>query len=297
MSEVTIDPNSPSPTAASAPTAAAPQLSEETLRLATLGRGEAPPEPPPATGPAVKERPADIPEKFWDAEKGEIRVDALLKSYTELEKFKGGAPEPKGDEPPAGDQPADPSVTDPVDPPAGIAPELFSDAAAEFSNTGDLSEETREKIIAGGIPPELLDTYLAGVKALSEQLTARVYELSGGQERYAAAVEWAKTNWTPAQIEKYNASLNDPDLRDIAVKGLLAAAVLPAGEGQLTFPAGGAATGDLYHDKEEFTRDLAEADAKNDTLARRAAVAKLERSKKAGTLKHVTPRSGLRRFG
>jgi len=31
-------------------------------------------------------RPADIPEKFWDAETGTLRVDALLKSYRELER-------------------------------------------------------------------------------------------------------------------------------------------------------------------------------------------------------------------
>ncbi|TCH97966.1 hypothetical protein EJV46_12175 [Roseococcus sp. SYP-B2431] len=31
-------------------------------------------------------RPSDIPEKFWDSENGAMRVDALLKSYRELER-------------------------------------------------------------------------------------------------------------------------------------------------------------------------------------------------------------------
>jgi hypothetical protein len=31
-------------------------------------------------------RPTDVPEKFWDEEAGAVRVDALLKSYRELEK-------------------------------------------------------------------------------------------------------------------------------------------------------------------------------------------------------------------
>ncbi|MDI3306914.1 MAG: hypothetical protein QJR07_07395 [Acetobacteraceae bacterium] len=31
-------------------------------------------------------RPADVPKKFWDAETGTLRVDALLKSYRELER-------------------------------------------------------------------------------------------------------------------------------------------------------------------------------------------------------------------
>jgi hypothetical protein len=32
--------------------------------------------PPPP--PAGKSRPGDVPEKFWDAEAGALRVDALL---------------------------------------------------------------------------------------------------------------------------------------------------------------------------------------------------------------------------
>lgn len=53
------------------------------------------PNPAPAADPAPKEpekkdfvvkRPENIPEKFWDAEKSEPKVDSILKSYTELEK-------------------------------------------------------------------------------------------------------------------------------------------------------------------------------------------------------------------
>ena len=35
-------------------------------------------------------RPADVPEKFWNSEQGAVRVDALLKSYSELERKLGG---------------------------------------------------------------------------------------------------------------------------------------------------------------------------------------------------------------
>lgn len=40
----------------------------------------------------ARQRPEDIPEKFWDGERGEIRTEALLKSYTELERKMGGLP-------------------------------------------------------------------------------------------------------------------------------------------------------------------------------------------------------------
>jgi hypothetical protein len=42
--------------------------------------------PPAATDAAAASRPADVPEKFWDAATGTLRTDALLKSYGELER-------------------------------------------------------------------------------------------------------------------------------------------------------------------------------------------------------------------
>lgn len=41
---------------------------------------------PPSPAPGAKARPGDVPEKFWDGEAGALRVDALLKSYRELER-------------------------------------------------------------------------------------------------------------------------------------------------------------------------------------------------------------------
>lgn len=39
--------------------------------------------------PAAPARPDEVPEKFWDAESGTVRTEALLKSYTELERKLG----------------------------------------------------------------------------------------------------------------------------------------------------------------------------------------------------------------
>lgn len=44
-------------------------------------------DPAPAAGPDGKpQRPEDVPEAFWDAEKGAIRPDALVKSWRDLRK-------------------------------------------------------------------------------------------------------------------------------------------------------------------------------------------------------------------
>jgi hypothetical protein len=44
-----------------------------------------------APDPELPARPAGVPEKFWDAEAGGLRVDALLKSYRELERRLGSS--------------------------------------------------------------------------------------------------------------------------------------------------------------------------------------------------------------
>ena len=56
--------------------------------------GEAPEEEANADAacdPEISQRPSDVPEKFWDTESGQIRTDALVKSYLELERKLGGA--------------------------------------------------------------------------------------------------------------------------------------------------------------------------------------------------------------
>lgn len=52
--------------------------------------GSTPPEEKDPEKPSVDgERPENIPEKFWDAEKKSIKTDSLVKSYTDLEKQYG----------------------------------------------------------------------------------------------------------------------------------------------------------------------------------------------------------------
>lgn len=51
------------------------------------------PDAPADTTPAAKVRPDTVPEKFWDATKGEMKsADEILKAYVELEKMKSKAP-------------------------------------------------------------------------------------------------------------------------------------------------------------------------------------------------------------
>ena len=66
----------------------------------SLGPDLAPAQAQPSTNrPAPANRPANVPAKFWDPAKGEIRTDALLRAYQDLER-RNSAPA----------KPAEPSV-------------------------------------------------------------------------------------------------------------------------------------------------------------------------------------------
>lgn len=287
-----------------------PALSPETQALAELGRtGGAPPVDPlrpvvadPSASTATKaDRPEYIPEKFWDAEAGTPRLEDLAKSYAELERQRS---QPKVEEPKVETPKAEePKVEDEkvAEAAAKLPTATFEAASAEFAEKGELTPETRKAILDVGVPEEFLDTYLQGVQAIARTVAAEVYDLAGGEDVYSAAIEFARENWTQDQVDAFDQALANPNLRGTAVKGLIADFRSTAGgEGVLTTGGSGSDAGNVYHDKQDFLNDLADAEkdrTPKGEQARRAAIAKLQRSKKAGTLKEVTPRTGLSAFG
>lgn len=297
-----------------------PQLSEETQRLAELGRNgaSAPPEfrPQDAGKPA---RPADVPEKFWDAEKGAVNQEALLKSYLELEKTRG--------QPPAQETPEQKAAREEAEKLANETPEQKvareeaerkkaeepdnkgdkPDANAETSplssaievaqadyaaNNGELSADSRKALVDAGIPEAQINLYLEGVKAQERAMLATATEAAGGID-VNELLGWAGQSLDEAQISHLNAGLANPKtladtVRDLA--GRYRAA--NPGEGRLTNVAGSTNYGDVYTSNDEYLKDMAAAEKSGDTVARSKAVQKLSRSRKAGTIKAVTPRRG-----
>jgi hypothetical protein len=77
-------------------------MSENLLDVGPVSAGQNMPVPeaPGPEAPQLAERPEDVPEKFWDAERGALRVDALLKSYLELERKLSARFMPPGEDAP-----------------------------------------------------------------------------------------------------------------------------------------------------------------------------------------------------
>lgn len=163
---------------------------------------------------ASTERPEWLPEKFQSP------VD-LAKAYGELEKKVGSK---------------------------GVDFTSLDQYATEFTQNGDLSEESFKAITAMGFPEPLVRAYVEGQKAVMESNMNSVMSTVGGSEKYAAMTEWASENMAPEEIDSFNQIMESGNMNSIkfAVQGLKARYEQAAGtsgrliQGETSGPSGGA---------------------------------------------------------
>jgi hypothetical protein len=262
---------------------------QESLRVAREGLPVVDPHAKPVS---ATPRPDGVPEKFWDAEKGVVRVDALTQSYAELEaKLSGKVEAPKE---PEGD-PADVEVKNGKivkkegEAEAGEAApnpltETITAAATEFTADGKFTEETATKLAELGIPPEVQQVYLAGLSALQSQQTATVHGYVGGEDKYNAMAAWAGKNLSDAELDAFNASLDNPALAQNAVIGLYTRYSQAApSEGTKLAPTNGmAASSDVFASRDELTHAMSDPRYRTDPVYQKQVVEKLARTRASG---------------
>lgn len=166
---------------------------------------------------AVPERPEWVPEKFYNAETGEVDYEAFGKSHKELERQ---FHESRQKTPKEGDESAEDGESDEAGDqkvPAGLMEQPSVKAAQEaFAADGKLSDEHYAELEKDGIPREMVDAYVAGQIANSTAITNAAYEAAGGEEQYAAMQQWAAENLTEGQKKAFNLQLDTGDAEVIA---------------------------------------------------------------------------------
>jgi hypothetical protein len=248
--------------------------------------------PEGGTTPAPAARPEYIPEKFWDASAGAANVEALAKSYAELEKKIGAPKEPAQQQgatipdPPAPVQ--EPPAQQPAegeDTPATQA--AIDDANAELATNGDFTPETVEKLKKAGLDPEHTKEAFKAVQTVALQ---RAASLAGGEDEFNAAVAWAQANMAPAEIAAYNETVSKRGTFDIAVEGLMARYRKANGtEGNsVTANSNGLpATTDqsTFGSHREMTDAIGSVQYREDPKYRAEIEAKVQRTRRAGTIR------------
>jgi hypothetical protein len=183
---------------------------------------------------AVQERPAEIPEKFF--KDGVINYKEMAKSYVELEK-KGSIPAPVAENKPIIPAPVADNKPAPIQAPLvipGVDAPSVAKYTDELSTAGKLSDESYAALQKAGYPKSVVDAYVKGLTAESDQAEAvsgaliadkQITEITnsvGGQEVLTDMLTWATNNLEASDLAAYNKAVGSSDVGQVklAVNGL-----------------------------------------------------------------------------
>ena len=153
----------------------------------TVQEPQAQPQEVTAEEEGVVTLPSDV-EEFTMPDKFEGKsAEEIAKSYMELEKFKGQAPE-AGDEVPPQE--------------AEVAPE-GNKYMQEYYESGELSEDTYAELLEQGVSREDVDDRLEFESYKSKKAVDDLVSVIGGIEEFTAMDEWSKENMTPEALKEF----------------------------------------------------------------------------------------------
>jgi len=222
--------------------------------------------------------------KYKDAED-------LEAAYIELQKKLGGdKPEPEED---TQDPPEAKEEVDEEDPwKDDVGAQAIFQAANEFENKGELSEDTRESLYKMD-SKDLVDAYYRVQDSLPESEPDAVESTPlsdadidsiqsavGGPDAYKNMTSWAQENFSPEEVQAYDKALEGGDLNNInfALQALYYRYTDAVGsEGEMI--QGKASTAvDGFRSQQEVVRAMADERYDNDPAYRKDVYDKLERS-------------------
>lgn len=219
------------------------------------------------------ERPEWLPEKFKSPED-------MAKAYASLESKLGQSSQESSSEQEEAGQEADTpqsanEVSELLDS-KGLDFDVFQQ---EYAETGTLSSEAYEALQEAGFPKSMVDTWIEGQNALSQQMTANMQSIVGGPEQYNNLVQWAAENLPEDDIDAFNATMDtqDPKMIRLAVQGLNARYRSEA-EPSLLQGATGTVSGGKFNSNAELTEAMRDPRYAKDPAYRQAVADKLARS-------------------
>ena len=158
-----------------------PTLEEQANAIDTQAQEQAEEANKPMTYSEEDTRPEWLPEKF-------ANVEEMAKAYSELESKMGSGEE----------------VTEEVTSEPDTQENAIALASEEFSEKGELSEETYKALEAQGLNKVVVDSYIAGQQAIVNQQQMEITAEIGGMQEYSKLSNWAAENLSDSDLEAYN---------------------------------------------------------------------------------------------
>jgi len=218
------------------------------------------------------ERPEWLPEKFKSPED-------MAKAYSALESKLG---QPQREEEEVSEEvqelvSADASEISEVLGANGID---FDVLQQEYQELGGLSEDAYAALEEAGFPEAVVDQWIAGQQAISQQVQTEMFSLVGGQEQYQELVGWAADALPEAEIDAFNATMatQDPNMIRLAIQGLNARYRSEAAPSLLQGGTGPVSTGGKFESTAELTAAMSDPRYEKDPAYRQQVSDKLARS-------------------
>ncbi|QOV06114.1 scaffolding protein [Rhizobium phage Pasto] len=242
------------------------------------------------TGPdapvTTVERPANVPEKFWNAETGSVNTEALLASYGELEGKLGGTTQETPAEAPAGTETETPKENSTGDEQVDeIVDKVGLDVGAieaHWLEHKTLPDDQVAKLEAAGISKEIAEEFIGYRVAQADKVRAELLSPFGGEDAVNSMVDWAGKNWTPEQAKAFNDAMNGNDLaaKQLSLKALNTDYTKAKGvQPRLVTPTNATPAGnDTFANMAQLMAAQNDPRYKTDSAYRDAVIAKLGRS-------------------
>ena len=195
--------------------------------------------------------------------------DDLIKSYQELEKKLSERQEDKTFEnEKTEDKPLEAGKFD------------FASAEKEFTEKGELSEDTLNNLEKMGLPKSYVDNYIAGLEAQSQAFEQTAYNATGGEENYKNMTDWVTQNLPPEEIQQFNDSINQSnDSAMFAIKGMYARYSAETREPNLSTGDNSQSSGSAYESVGQMKADMSDPRYATDSAFRKMVADKVARSK------------------
>jgi hypothetical protein len=162
------------------------------------------------------EQPSWLPDKFESPED-------MAKAYHELEQKLSSSSESVTDSDEVSPPPQTPQLN------VNEARKTLSDQGLdydkyykEYLENNTISEESYKELNEKGMSVEMVNSWIDGQQAISNQLENVAYNSVGGQEQYNELVKWAGTSLPQNEIDSFNRALESANSEDslFAIKSL-----------------------------------------------------------------------------
>ncbi|MGI0120235.1 capsid assembly protein [Zooshikella sp. RANM57] len=162
---------------------------------------------------------------------------------------------------------------------AGLNFDGFQD---EYINSGQLSEESYQKLEKAGFPKSIVDAHIDGLKASETLQMNELSELAGGSDNLNKILEWAAKSLAADEIESYNAITETGDMKQVslALTGLKAKYEAALGTMNATTYAGAqtATAPDIFNSMEDVQKAMSDERYWTDATYNAEVTEKLRRS-------------------